>query len=277
MINHYYSFYSKYVFKNVNEVESTSFLFNTKITVGNKIISNKSLIDKDIFYIYQLKTNGQFLNFQEFNTKFNLRLNFLQYTSIINSIKTYLKKCSNLKSQNEIKCQSPVNKILMNKRGASSIYKELIISNQDITGLERWKKISHITTNNYYNAFKILKFTTQDMKLRWLQFRILHHILTTNRSVAKFNKNQDHRCTFCGAHSETIIHLMWECANVQNFWNDLSLLINRKCLHSHKFSFTKDLVIFGISNTIKTYKICDLIVLLAKLYIYIELKCSTTH
>ena len=154
VINHYYSFYSKYVFKNVNEVESTSFLFNTKITVGNKIISNKSLIDKDIYYIYQLKTNGQFLNFQEFNAKFNLRLNFLQYTSIINSIKTYLRKCSKLKSQNEIKCQSPVNKILMNKRGASSIYKELIISNQDITGLERWKKISHITTNNYYNAFK---------------------------------------------------------------------------------------------------------------------------
>ena len=114
----------------------------------------------------------------------------------------------------------------------------------------------------------LLKFSAQDMKLRWLQFRILHHILTTNRSVAKFNKNQDHRCTFCGAHSETIIHLMWECANVQNFWNDLSLLINRKCLHSHKFSFTKDLVIFGISNTIKTDKICDLIVLLAKFYIY---------
>ena len=124
------------------------------------------------------------------------------------------------------------------------------------------KKIAHVTTNNYYNAFKILKFTTQDMKLRWLQFRILHHILTTNRSVAKFNKNQDPRCTFCGAHSETIIHLMWECANVQNFWTD------RKCSHSHEFSFTKDLVIFGISNTIKTDKICDLIVLLAKSYLY---------
>ena len=76
---------------------------------------------------------------------------------------------------------------MMNKQGASSIYKELISTDQEITGLSRWTKNTDISKKDYLYAFKILKNTTNDTKLRWLQFRIIHYILTTNRSVAKFN------------------------------------------------------------------------------------------
>ena len=116
--------------------------------------------------------------------------------------------------------------------------------------------------------FNNLKNTTSDTKLRWFQFRILHYILTTNRSVSKYKNGQDGKCSFCGAHSETILHLLWKCKYVQCFWNEIALLINRKCVHSHNFKFTQSLVIFGKCNKITTDKICDLIILLAKFFIY---------
>ena len=268
VINYYYRFYNKYKFTSINEVESTSYLFNTKITIGKDVISNKDLIAKEIYYISNFKSNGEFMSVHEFNTKYNTKLNFLQYNSIINSIKCFTRKYSYLKTTKDINYQSPINKILMNKKGASNIYRELVFTEEDITGLSRWLKVTNITNTDYFSAFNILKNTTNDTKLRWLQFRILHYILTTNRSVAKFNKDQDKSCTFCGAHSETILHLMWECNHVKRFWNELSNLINKKCTHAVNFKFTKSLVIFGLSRSVKTDKICNLIILIAKFYIY---------
>ena len=157
---------------------------------------------------------------------------------------------------------------LSKEKGSSDIYKTFIDLRKEITGFQRWSKIINLSNETWLESFKLLKITTSDTKLRWLQFRILHYIITTNRSVAKFITGQDSNCTFCGAHSETIIHLFWKCKFVQRFWNELSFLINKKCIHAHKFRFTENLVIFGKCDLISTDKICDLIILIAKFYIY---------
>ena len=128
--------------------------------------------------------------------------------------------------------------------------------------------ILDIPKSSWIQGFKILKYSTKDSKLWWLQFRILHNILTTNRSVSKFKQEQSHLCTFCNAHSETIPHLIWECSKTKMFWKELSTIFNRRVLHSHKFQFTKNLVILGICNTIKTDKVCNIIILMAKFFIY---------
>ena len=121
------------------------------------------------------------------------------------------------------------------------------------------------------DAFSLLIYTTPDNKLKWLQFRILHHCLTTNRSVSKFKPEQTDLCELCHQNSESIIHLFWQCHIVQEFSSNLENYINGKCTHVHKFRFTKDLVLFGICDTIKTDTILDLIILLGKQYIY---KCK---
>ena len=75
-------------------------------------------------------------------------------------------------------------------------------------------------------------------------------------------------CEFCRAHSETIQHLLWSCQKVTKFWNELSNLLNRRCTHAHNFNFNEHLVLFGECQGIKTDKICNLIILMAKFYIY---------
>ena len=115
---------------------------------------------------------------------------------------------------------------------------------------------------------RIFFFFKRDTKLRWFQFRILHQILTTNRSVSKYNVNQSHLCTFCNCKSETIRHLFWGCEKVKDFWNELSSLIKQRCKNAFNFSFSENLVLFGQYDYIYTDEICNLIILMAKYFIY---------
>ena len=135
-------------------------------------------------------------------------------------------------------------------------------------GFEKWINCTQITLKQWKHCFKRLKLATTDTKLRWLQFRILHQILTTNRSVSKFNKEQSHLCEFCQCHSETIHHLIWKCHKVKIFWDDLKRIINKRCNDANRFNIDENLVIFGHSERIQSDQVSDLIILLAKYYIY---------
>ena len=56
-----------------------------------------------------------------------------------------------------------------------------------------------------------------DIRIRYLQFRILHRYLGTNHQVSKFRNDIPDKCTFCEkkngntAQTETIQHLFFQC------------------------------------------------------------------
>ena len=164
--------------------------------------------------------------------------------------------------------QPPVQIIMKNKKSASQIYQALISTEYTSKGFLKWQKHTKITKDYWQKSFYKLKETTNDTKLHYLQFRILHNTLTTNRSVSKFMPNQTELCEFCRKTSESIHHLLWHCEIVQNFWKDLQNLLNTRCTHVHNFSFNEHLVIFGYSEIMRTDEIANLIILLAKYFIY---------
>ena len=268
IIKYYYKFYREYKIRSKEEIEATRFMYNSKINIGRKPIKNEKLISSGIFSIYQLRFNEKFLTLGELNMKLKKPLNFLEYNSLIRSIEEFLVNHSELKPFKAIEHSPVLNIIMSNKKGSSFIYKSMIPKEKEITGYKRWTNNTDFTKTDWEKCFNLLKFTNSDTKLRWLQFRILHHILSTNRSVSKYNIDQIDRCSFCGAHSETILHLLWTCRYVQQFWNNLASSINKKCYHANKFRFTKSLVIFGKCKEIVTDNICNLIILLAKYFIY---------
>lgn len=67
----------------------------------------------------------------------------------------------------------------------------------------------------YFRPFLVL----QDSKLRWFQFRINNHILTTVTIslMYKIVIIETNICTFCKEEEETIYYLIWECSIVQRF------------------------------------------------------------
>jgi hypothetical protein len=63
---------------------------------------------------------------------------------------------------------------------------------------------------------QLLFMNTKSAKLQWLQFRINHHILTTNTFLFKIGLKDNKLCNFCESHEETIYHILWECLNIQD-------------------------------------------------------------
>ena len=159
--------------------------------------------------------------------------------------------------------------LLKDEKGAAHIYKKLIELKQTPTGIKTWAK-KDFNMFNWRDMFKSLHQTTMDNNLIWLQTRILHNILTTNKSVSKFDNNQTSLCTFCNTGPETIEHLFWNCTVTKKLWHELQTKINSRCKNSHNFHFTIDYVLFGISNTMKTDKVIDLLNLQAKHFIYLS-------
>lgn len=84
----------------------------------------------------------------------------------------------------------------------------------------------------------------------------------------KIGIKDDKRCTFCKSFDENIIHLFYECEHVKDFWQSVISLIKNKCPHVEDLSFSKEDIIFGVKNCQKTDTILNLILLVAKRYIY---------
>ena len=77
--------------------------------------------------------------------------------------------------------------ILSTRKLASSIYKALITEKNTIKGIETWKRRLNTDIREAEGFFKLKKKTIIITTLRWMQYRVLHNILTTNKMVAKYN------------------------------------------------------------------------------------------
>ena len=72
-----------------------------------------------------------------------------------------------------------------------------------------WQKQNHLD-----------KVMTNDINLRWFQYRIVHRILGTNSFLNRIGILESGLCTFCNEQSETILHLFWTCNRVSAIWEN---------------------------------------------------------
>ena len=268
LMQYLFEFHKKFVPSCLEEFCVTSFLYNDKIKIDKRVITNTTFERRDIFLIKHLMENDTFMSYNEFSMKYDIQINQLTYISIIRAIRMSLNFNDLEKQGCKIQKQLPFHHIMKAKKGASNIYDAFIESKIECKGSKKWAEAVGLSEEDWLRGFSVLKFTTKDTKLRWFQFRILHSILTTNRSASKFIEGQTDLCTFCNNYTETIKHLFWDCENVKTFWNDLTNSMNNRCKHSHQFRVDEKLVLFGQSEYLYTDEICNLIILLSKLYIY---------
>ena len=107
---------------------------------------------------------------------------------------------------------------------------------------------------------------TIDSRLRWLQFRINHFILPTNKWLHKIGTIASPNCLRCKTDIETLDHIFIHCPDVIVFWNKLhNKWIN---LFGSELSSTDKL--FGIIiNDEDDWLLKNQILLMARRYIYI--------
>lgn len=160
------------------------------------------------------------------------------------------------------------------KEGNKSIYFKMLWTSPLPCGMCKWNNA--YDDLNWKHILHVCHKTTQNYKLRWFQLRLIYKTLPTNRYLF-FRKIVDSQlCSFCGNENETIVHMLWHCHVVRKFWTELEETFSSKCECLVNFHFDERLILFGVNKHINTNIAMDLIIFVAKYYVY-QCKRKTTE
>ena len=125
-----------------------------------------------------LDENGCFLNVQDLQNKFNVEINFLQ-----KSIKAFMKSLKIIKEEKIFKPFVPFNLKLFcsTKKGTKIMYNAFNVDTNVISfNKQKWERHFTLSKSQWQNIYQLPFINIKSSKLQWLQYRINHHILTTN-------------------------------------------------------------------------------------------------
>ena len=95
------------------------------------------------------------------------------------------------------------------------------VSKAEIKWSEQFSDETLQWKNIYLTVFK----STNDIKLRNFQYKYIMRIVPTNQFLTKCNIVGSVLCEFYSMEIETVSHLFWECAHVQQFWTSVADLL----------------------------------------------------
>ena len=240
-------------FIKVTEINNTEpwnnhLLYNSSIRINNESIKFNILSENNITFVYDvLNTDGQFLSFNEFEDRFNINICFVTYMGIINAIKKAFPSIRNvIHDDNNIHIlpiiPSYIRYLFRDKKGSRTLY-DIFIKNIDhtIKYQNKWEAELSRTHFNWTQINSNIFRTKESKYLQWLQYRIIHRIIGTNKSLYLMKIKQSPLCTFCGEEDETILHLFFDCRFVSDLlsrfinWlnsnTDLNIVITRQNIY----------------------------------------------
>ena len=250
--------------------------YNPGICVGNNTLKHTNWCSVGVCTINDLVKSVDdltFYTFQEFINLYQIETNFLVYQGLIVATRQYLNKNKiNTATQRLTRPSLPMIPLsleifLKNIKGSRDFYLRLISKKllTPPTGKKKWNKIFNREDIDWLIIYRSPFAVTNSSKLQWFQFRVNHHILTTNSFLFKSGLVVSPRCTFCNAENESIIHCLWECREVQQLLKSFDTLL--KILRI-PFSLSKETFLFGINLNTLLNRIDNEIRTLMKFYIY---------
>lgn len=243
--------------------------YNQDICINSKSVCYRSWLKKGIQFVFDFyNTDGTVLGYHEFCTKFDLKTPFTLFFGVIDCIR---KLHLNYDYDNIQRSQPFFPKFLQlitkSKQGGRDFYDVFINQKYRKPKSEiKWENILNLNVDNsWWKKQNILFFKiTNDIQLRWFNYRIIHRILATNTFLCKIGITNTNLCSFCKIYPETLCHLFWECEFVENIWENA--LIWFKEQFGIDISLNKVDVLLG--KYYKYYNIFNLIICIIKKHIY---------
>ena len=267
VINYYQQLSNYSLAQNASEFISDFIHFNKNILIDSKVVYIKEWVDKDILKIKDLTKdcNNEFLNYQEFQIKYNTHTNFLTYYGIINAIKNYQTKRNIELTEQTVKFDEQKTwKIIV--KGNLAIRTAIQIREQKHNAINKWN--IQFQNLNWDEIFSNIHKNTLDTKLIWFEYKIIYRIIPTNRHLSILKIKDNSLCNFCNTFEQTILHLFLHCEHVISFWNALQNLIRETCTHCNNFAFSEEMILFGRKEQSQIDQILYMIILIAKYFIF---------
>ena len=202
---------------------------NSNLKSNGNTFYNKKWVNRGISLIEQLYDfrNKRFFNFNEFKDLYQIdENNFLLYTSIIHSIPNRWKNKLKTEQINPEREKSLLQNILKATQVNKYMYNHQLLNQQtlDIKSEKKWEE--EFGNINWKKVYMVPIFSSIDTKLRNFQFKFLHRIIPTNKSLFKYKLVNSNICDICNMNIDSIKHLFWECPHVQHFWSELKNYLN---------------------------------------------------
>lgn len=142
----------------------------------------------------------------------------------------------------------------------------------EIGGRPAAKAVSRLNFKNVTDIFQKPFSTAIDIQMRWLQLRHFFFYFgsySQTRFFFKCKLNTTPFCCFCKQDDETIEYVFRHCPVSKDFWDQQRNLLSNQN-YSEEVRFCKDIVLFGISRTEGVDKALNFIILLEKLFLFIN-------
>ena len=253
-----------------SEFGCESLFYNINICRNSNVVYIKQFVEKGILKINQLMGPNGYLSYKDFKTKFpDCDVNFVLYEGIVSAVKQFQRRCGFDFEPDVCTLQENCGKVWKCvAKGSRSIYQFLIKCDTPIKGIEKWSNEFNCSVDTNSVFTRVMK-TTADAHLRWFQFRILHRILPTQKLLHSMKITNSSFCVFCGTEEDSLIHMFWSCDKIQNFWEDYLHWLKNNFAHCTQITLSGELIILGKKDNVYTDKIFDLLLLLAKNYIFV--------
>ena len=255
-------------------------LFNNKeIKVDGNSIYLPYWIEKGLFSIvHLLDHNGKFLSFPEFQQKYNVRCNFLNYFQVLSAIPKYLLE--------KVRTVSPID--MCNFACGTSLqlsesividltkmkckdYYWLYVNATKIkpTGQKKWQKDLKLEHYNWNLAFTQISKICKENKLREFNYKFLHRIIVTKKELYAYAIETDNKCVYC-SEPDSILHSFTECEESRSFFDKVISWFNTT--NNSQYSPTIVQQLFGMTHDGNDKKLSrfNYCLLFAKYFLYCQ-------
>ena len=249
---------------------------NKNIKINKKEIKWKAWLDKGIKIIHDIiHSDGSFLSTTEIQETYGLKVNFLEYNSLKDSIpKQWREKLRTMRvERNAISSEEPAC-IIINKHSVpiqlitnKAIYWELIKKIQ-ITPIikDKWVQLFNLDTDTWEGVFEIAK-VIRDTKIRTFQYKLLFNIIPCNLYLFKIGRSDSFKCHSCDK-LDDITHYFYGCEETKIFWNSFKNWWNN--MTNENITITMQSAVVGIINQGARHERLNACLQLARWYIYTE-------
>ena len=279
--------YNYSVPQKVEEILCQSLWFNSLIRKQNKPFIEYNLLCLGIQYMKDIVgQDGKIKSASDIGILSQDASLILSYNQLVSAIpktwkQTLKQENRNLGTVNILRENSNLNDIIVCGKIPRYICGKLIEKIPiDLSRKCKWEiDLSiQIHEQDWMGYFDILYSSTNNNKLKFFQYRLLHRFLTTNIDRYNWKQIESSSCQICGLHPETYLHLFIDCEYVKILWAKLFNWFAR-VTHLHygiDSNLSKEEIILGLAINNDLDKLLNIILLITKQYIY-AVKCASRH
>jgi hypothetical protein len=131
--------------------------------------------------------------------------------------------------------------------------------------LSRWR--SELETDIYFdNVYSNISKINDDYKPQNFQYKLLQQILPTNTFLVKIGIKDSDLCSFCKITTDSIMHYIWQCPNVQEFRQQVGRWLEE--IFEIPIQLNIENTVFNTNTDEFPYEIINFVLLFAKHFIH---------